>query len=548
MNKSVIYKINFIVDSDLEKFTRYISDNERLKFINYEINAKSYGERIIVTYENDYFFRMNGREYNNLDSLLDQELIVPQFFDSNVTDKLYIKKLAKLEHRKNDIYAKEKSHLDKIINKNLDVNNGINDIYEWSTGAIYFKDYEWEELENTKLKSLFELQNNNSYIYSLPLNNGIILRGSDIYYYFCSDVTRFRKPNIDEIKKWYDNVSIFINKLIISLKDYSISDNYSKRLLLGAVDNLRNIILILTNTELMLLYNNKDFIYYENCHNKIIDEYFNLIKEYQDIINNICIFNNADNSVATVKNICSKLLELKDLTFKKTLNISDSFLLGKCYNLLREIDNYFENYIVCHHIVKSNLFKKKNINLIGILYGGLELPFIIKSLYRNKVNISFTFQYLGMYLEKQKKNTSTINTELVEYGKCNKNLSTFLIDDNIMSGITMQFNYNKFYLNNFKKICGVLLIRHPSMNRIGQMEYFNVGLNIELVDKFVFGMIMHTPYTKVKRNTNYNNEFLNELGIFSDSTETFLKALYCNNSFIKDSQVDIFKGYSSGRN
>ena len=123
-----------------------------------------------------------------------------------------------------------------------------------------------------------------------------------------------------------------------------------------------------------------------------------------------------------------------------------------------------------------------------------------------------------------------------------------MIDDNIMSGITMQFNYNKFYLNNFKKICGVLLIRHPSMNRIGQMEYFNVGLNIELVDKFVFGMIMHTPYTKVKRNTNYNNEFLNELGIFSDSTETFLKALYCNNSFIKDSQVDIFKGYSSGRN
>ena len=75
-----------------------------------------------------------------------------------------------------------------------------------------------------------------------------------------------------------------------------------------------------------------------------------------------------------------------------------------------------------------------------------------------------------------------------------------------------------------------------------------MALNLNLVDKFIFGMITDTPYSKIKRNSNLNNMFVNELNIFSVMTEIFLKALYCNNSFIKDSQVDIFKGYSEGIN
>ena len=94
-----------------------------------------------------------------------------------------------------------------------------------------------------------------------------------------------------------------------------------------------------------------------------------------------------------------------------------------------------------------------------------------------------------------------------------------------------------------------MVIRHPNLNRLPQLKHFNVGLNLDLVDNsFILGMITPTPYTKIKESTNYNNMFVNELNIFSVMTEIFLKALYCNNSFIKDSQVDIFKGYSEGKN
>lgn len=546
-NKKIIYEINFITKDNEKEFKNYIKNIDKLKEINYHINDKKISNKIKVEYNKSFKFEINKKTYNNLEELLEKELILPQLFLNNLNIDEYTKKLVSLEHKKTETYNIEKQKLNKIIKKNLDVFNGIDDVYEWNTGAVYFKDYEWEELEETDLKKLFKTKQDDYYIYSLPINNGIMLRGSSVYYYFCSDVTRFRKPNIDEIKKWYSNITIFIKKLLKALKQYQIKDAYSKRLLLAVIDNLRNIILLLTNVELMLLSNNgKDFIYFENYHEKTIDDYFELITKYQKIIHKICIENDDSNLVEETIDICSKILLLKGATLEKTSNITDSFLLGKCYNLLREIDNYFENYIVCKYLVTKNTFKRKTINLIGILYGGLELPFITRKIYK-KINIGFAFQNLGMYLDKQNKDRTIIDSKLIEYGKINKKTNTFLIDDNMMSGVTMQFNYNKLYVNNFKNIKGILIIRHPNLNRIGQTEYFDTAVNINLIDNLILGMVTDTPYTKIKRNTNHNNEFVNELGMFSNSTETFLKALYCNNSFIKDSQVDIFKGYSTGR-
>ena len=149
------------------------------------------------------------------------------------------------------------------------------------------------------------------------------------------------------------------------------------------------------------------------------------------------------------------------------------------------------------------------------------------------------FQNHGMYLDRQKQSLTEINKDFIEYGKCDRKNATFIVDDNMMSGITMQFAYNKLFINNYKNIKGLFIIRHPNVNRIAQLEYFDVALNLNLVDKFIFGMITDTPYSKIKRNSNLNNMFVNELNIFSVMTEIFLKALYCNNSFIKDSQVYI---------
>ena len=49
------------------------------------------------------------------------------------------------------------------------------------------------------------------------------------------------------------------------------------------------------------------------------------------------------------------------------------------------------------------------------------------------------------------------------------------------------------------KINGIFVMRHPTLNRIAQLENFDIAMNLDLIDKFVYGMITDTPYTKIKK-------------------------------------------------
>ena len=554
----VNYEINFIISKNINQFEKYISNElteNELSYIKYTINSSNNSYMKVYVENNgiNYILKCEDEIFNSIKDIIKHKYIFPKLYKNNLNVDLYKRELAKLEHKKTDSWNLLLKKYNKIIKKNFKVNNGLNDIYEWFTGAVFFKDYEWEEIHNNKIKDLFETMENNSYLYSLPLDNGIILRGSNIYYYFSTDVSRFKKPNIKEINKWFDNVSVYIKKVLIILGDYQIKDYYDRRLLLALLDNIRNIILILTNCELMKLsINGKDFICHSNYKSKEINDCFSLINKYQETIEIICLEGKCfKDEIESIRDIYKNTLKILEDVSLLIFDIHDEFILGKSFNPLREIDNYFENYIVCKYIVDEKMINyeiDKKINLIGILYGGLELPFIISRMIPNNNTISFLFQNHGMYLDRQQKDRNKIIIDLKEYGFLNKKNDTFLVDDNMMSGVTMQFAYNQLYLNDINNIKGIFVIRHPNINRIAQLEYFDTALNLDLVDNYIYGMLTDTPYTKIKSGTNYNNMFVNELNIFSVMTEVFLKALYCNNSFIKDSQVDIFLGYSEGKN
>lgn len=550
-NQSIKYGINFTVKNNIKEFKNNIKNHLEKTPLNciqitYNNQRKGY---LKVTVENNTYI-CNNKKYNSLECLVKDNHIVPKLFCKGLTKIKYQEKLINLEHKKDDQKHKIFRKYDEIFRTNFNVNTGLNDIYEWYTGAVVFKDYEWYELKNTRLKELFEKKENGYYAYSMPTDNGLMLRSSKIYYYFSTDVSRFKKPTLKQIKKWFNNINEFLEETVKCVVNYKVKDDYDKRLLLGLLDNIRNIVLILTNCELMSLSKEGlDFIYHDTFRNSRIDEYFNLIDSYQSVVEDIC-FNKKYFSGNTnrIKVICQTILRINKETFKEISTIDNKFILSKCFNPLREIDNYFENYIICKDIIQNKEFNREEINLIGVLYGGLELPFILKRLRNKKTNISFIFQNHGMYLDRQNRDENTIDTDLIECGTVNKTISTYLVDDNMMSGLTMQFTYNKLIYNDFTNINGIIVMRHPNVNRIAQLEHFDIALNIDLVDKYIYGMITDTPYTKIKKGTNYNDMFVNELNIFSIMTEVFLKALYCNNSFIKDSQVDIFLGYSEGKN
>ena len=395
MNKMIKYGINFIIsDNYIDDFKKYLEKKQYGIIYNINFENSSLLNVIVKKYNSNYNFICKDKNYKDILSIIKDEKICIKMYTEKLNIDQYKRDLARLEHIKNNEYNKILKYYNSIFQRNFDVNNGLNDIYEWYTGAIYFKDYEWEEIQNNKIKSLFEIKKNNSYIYALPLDNGIILRGPDIYYYFSSDISRFEKPTIIEIKKWFGNVSKYLKLVLNILEDYSISNNYDKRLLLALLDNIRNIILLLTNCELMNLYKGQDFIYHSTYNNNIIEAYFALINDYQREIEYICYHKNCDDkAINEIYYIYKTVLKMLNNTYLVVENINDEFVLSKCFNPLREIDNYFENYIVCEYIVNEKIgnYKNQKINLIGILYGGLELPFIIKRLTANQSTIGFLF-------------------------------------------------------------------------------------------------------------------------------------------------------------
>ena len=523
---------------------------------DYFVNKKDIDAKKLIVYvskeKETNIYNCNSNKYYELESIFNDFNIVPKLFVSNFDANIYKQDLVKIEHQRSVLKNKLFKKYDNIFKKNFEVITGLNDVFEWYTGAVFFKNYEWEEIQENSLKSLFQTTENNSLIYSLPLDEGVILRSANIYYYFSTDISRFEKPSVNQITKWFDNCVLFYDNCIDALNNFSINNNYDIRLLLGVIDNLRNIILLLLNCEL-LSNEQSDFIYSLNYNEININKYVEYVKRYQDLYKNLCLKRPVDlNIISKVIDLINELKSSSVNTKEKICRINNSFILSKCFNPLREIDNYFENYVICEYSIKE-IEKKENsseINLVGVLYGGLELPLIINNnnFSNFKVNTSFIFQNHGMYLDRQVKDKTNINTKLKKYGSLNKQIPTIIIDDNMMSGVTMQFVYNQLKIQNKLNITDIIVIRHPNINRLPQLKYFNTGMNLEMIDKMIFGLISDTPYTKIKENTNYNNMFVNELNIFSIMTEVFLKALYINNSFIADSQVDIFKGYSEGKN
>lgn len=200
---NINYGINFIIDCNFQKLNKIIKILNK-KLIAYSINNEidNYINVYVKDDESGIELSYNDRLFDKIDEIIKIANIVPKLYVNNLINNGYESKLSKIEQIKSLEKEKIFKKYDKIINKKFNVLNGINSIYEWYTGAVFFKDYEWMEIDdNNKLKKLFNKSDNNSFLYSLPMDTGIILRSYRIYYYFSTHVSRFEKPNKIQIEK-----------------------------------------------------------------------------------------------------------------------------------------------------------------------------------------------------------------------------------------------------------------------------------------------------------------------------------------------------------
>ena len=134
---------------------------------------------------------------------------------------------------------------------------------------------------------------NESLMYSLRDNNNYLLRGSKTYYYFIANrlsVDRKDVTSKEDVIRWYKNNEKFLSDSINAiLSTKNLNEQINKKLLLGILDNCRNILLVLINHYLVSNYFDKNILLDislegENRNNKL----YNTIMEIERLMSGIC--------------------------------------------------------------------------------------------------------------------------------------------------------------------------------------------------------------------------------------------------------------------
>ena len=441
-----------------------------------------------------------------------------------------------------------------FISSNFNNCNGIDDLFDKESGSIIIPMYEMELLQNSPLKEFWLSSENESLMYSLRDNNNYLLRGSKTYYYFISNRISINRKDITSKKdviNWYKNNEKFLNDSINAiLCTENLNNQVNKKLLLGVLDNCRNVLLVLINHYLVSNYFDKNILLDisldgENHNNKL----YNAIMEIERLMSRICFENqyfvDKEKTLEIINNTRKVLLN----NMTQELEKDDEKDYSKNYRAYREIDNFAENYIAVS-LYKKKCDNNKFANACGLSYGGIELPILAKIVDQNRIEklliLKFNKEVFG-YKNKQlldlrkfniKDYSGLINSEFFE----NSNVDLF--DDNVLTGKTLQIAINALYDCNIN-VNNVCIVRYPSINRIDQMFLDNPSaVDYNLFFNYIYGLCFSSPYSW--KDNNWKTEkgetdYTDSLGVFDLNRKKIVECLIKNHDYKDESEVGEYK-------
>lgn len=441
-----------------------------------------------------------------------------------------------------------------FISSNFNNCNGIDDLFDKESGSIIIPMYEMELLQNSPLKEFWLSSENESLMYSLRDNNNYLLRGSKTYYYFISNRISVNRKDItskEDVINWYKNNEKFLNDSTNAiLSTENLNNQVNKKLLLGILDNCRNVLLVLINHYLVSNYFDKNILLDisldgENHNNKL----YNTIMEIERLMSRICFENQYfvdKEKTIEITNNTRKVL-LNNMT--QELEKEDEKDYSKNYRAYREIDNFAENYIAVS-LYKEKCDNNKFANACGLSYGGIELPILAKIVDQNRIEklliLKFNKEVSG-YKNKQlldlrkfniKDFSGLINSEIFE----NSNVDLF--DDNVLTGKTLQIAINSLYDCNIN-VNNICIVRYPSINRIDQMFLDNPSaVDYNLFFNYIYGLCFSSPYSW--KDNNWKTEkgetdYTDSLGVFDLNRKKIVECLIKNHDYKEKSEVEEYR-------
>ncbi len=441
-----------------------------------------------------------------------------------------------------------------LISSNFNNCNVIDDLFDKESGSVIIPMYEMELLQNSPLKDFWLSLDNGMLMYSLRDNNDYILRGSKTYYYFLSNRLSINRRDItskSDVINWYENNAKFLDNAINAiLFTKNLNNQSNKKLLLGVLDNCRNVLLVLINHHLVSNYFDENILLEislegENTNNKL----YTTIMEIERLMSKICFENQYIVDKESTLALISSLKELLLNNLIQELNKNNEEDYSKEYRAYREIDNFAENYIALS-LYKDKCDNNKFANACGLSYGGIELPILAKIINQNRIEklllLKFNKEVSG-YTNKQLLDLRKFN--IMDFGglmnsEFFENSNVDLFDDNVLTGKTLQLAINSLYDYNIN-VNNICIVRYPSINRIDQMFLDNPSaVDYNLFFNYIYGLCFSSPYSWKDNKWKKENgevDYTDSLGVFDLNRKKIIECLIKNHDYNEKSEVGEYR-------
>lgn len=479
---------------------------------------------------------------------------------SKILPTVCLEKADKLDYKfnfaiaeKNIVLGRKKllNKYNDLINVNFGENDGIDSLFDKSSGSVIIPMYEWELVSDSSLKDFWSSKENGHFKYLMRDNKNYLLRGSSTYYYLISNRKSENGKDVTskkDVMNWHNNYIQFLdNAFNAVLKTDDLNIIINKKLLLGVLDNCRNALLVIMNHKLVSNNLNSNILLdISSNKNKDFFAIYNTLLEIEDSMSNMCFKNgfiiNKDfvcNVIKQSKKILTDNLSIEVIT-------KDKQNYSKDYRTYREIDNFGENYTAVSLYQEKRNDNDDFINACGLSYGGIELPIIAKTIDKSRIEslllLKFNREVSG-YSNKQLLDLRNFNIN--EYGglidsHLFQNSHLDLFDDNVLTGKTLQLAINSLYDCNIdvKNIC---IVRYPGTNRIEQMFLDNTAaVDFHLFFDYIYGLCFSSPYSwkdNEWKDKNGKVSYEDTLGVFDLNRKKIIECLIKNHDYSEESEV-----------
>lgn len=504
----------------------------------------------------------------------------------------------------------------------------ISKIFDQKSGAIAFTDYEWiiiqdaiktaEVFSNERSREYRQIdafsdilikKNNERYTYKpnmkyfMKTDTHIIFRGA-LYYPF---LFKKLKSGIqsDEIKvgEWVKSFycwskdafefSIFFREALTKLIEDETQNSelgngpkgdeeesskpvsyLARKLIIGGIDNIRNILLVyynfyirqevinrdIENTDFLLEVKGGIDTNLNNCHKIysllyecVTEMYFLLFESRADmeVVNRLVkLMDQASNCIKERVNEYRHFFEETNMDSslvypetKAEFEFTNEFFT-ETFQRWRESDCFVENIAAIEtYISKLNECNEKLV-FWGVPYGSLEHPIIAIMLsrkhgYKTHENPRYVILH-GKYEERHQKEFSLNYRHIIDEPDYSSNrVQNILIDDTLTTAKTLDLSVRCLSIGNVA-VNGVIVVRYAGINRMQHyLSHLSTNNEQELaasapdISKFfnmISGLVAEAPYSRLYQygTDNSNKPYESELGVFDKARHRICNYLITN--------------------